>query len=111
MATYVLSPIYNANTYFDNSGNILSGGMLYAYQAGSTSILQNTYATSTGTPNSNPIVLNSSGRSGAVWLDTSLVYKFVLTDLNGNIIQSTDNVVGITANVPTTPLELSHKDK
>lgn len=62
--------------YVDGSGNPLSGGRLFFYQAGS-STKQNTYTDSTGvTPNSNPVVLNASGEpSTEIWLTVGQIYK------------------------------------
>jgi hypothetical protein len=58
-----LSPIGNGQQFFDNNGVPLNGGLLYAYQAGSSTPLA-TYTDINGTvANSNPIVLDASGRS------------------------------------------------
>jgi len=95
MASVSLCPIYNASTILDNNGNILTGGFLYTYIAGSTSALQTTYQDSAGTtPNTNPIVVNSSGRlNSEIWIDTTKTYNFVLTLADGtSVLQSTDNV-------------------
>lgn len=66
---------------FDNSGNLLSGGKLYSYQAGTTT-LQPTYTDSTGLiQNANPIILNAAGMpsniNGTVGIFlTTAAYKF-----------------------------------
>lgn len=64
--------------FLDVNGNPLSGAKLFVYIAGTTT-KTNTYTTSAGvTPNSNPIVLDSAGRSPyGIWLDASVIYKFV----------------------------------
>jgi len=81
--------------FFDNSGNVLTGGKLYTYQAGTTTP-QASYTTSAGdVARTNPIVLNAAGRvpdSGEIWI-TSQAYKFVLTDANDVLIATYDNVV------------------
>ena len=62
----------------DNSGNPVSGGLLFTYQAGTTT-KQATYTSSSGaTPNTNPVVMNSRGEA-QVWLDVTLDYKFVFS--------------------------------
>lgn len=96
-----LPPVINPQ-YFDNNGLPLAGGKIYTYQAG-TSTPQATYTDqSGGTPNTNPVVLDSAGRC-SMWLDPSLSYKFVFTDSAGNTIKTVDNVVGLlTANAVTT---------
>jgi hypothetical protein len=92
-----LSPLAGAGwQFFDNSGVILSGGLLYTYAAGTTTP-QTTYTSSSGaTPNANPIVLNSAGRIATdVWLTTGQSYKFVLKTSTGTTIGTYDNVSGI----------------
>ena len=72
--------------FFDNNGAPLTGGLLFAYAAGTTS-KQSCFTDSTGdTALPNPVVLNSRGEvapsatsaSCGLWLDPSLEYKFVL---------------------------------
>jgi len=77
---YTLAP-YDQRQYFDDNGNPLAGGFVYTYLSG-TSTPATTYSDSTGTPNSNPIELDSSGRTQAIYLD-ALSYKFVLKDADG----------------------------
>ena len=74
-----LSPVGNSQQFFDNNGIPLSGGLIYTYQAGSSTPLA-TYTDVNGTTaNANPIVLNSSGRlDNEVWLTYGYFYKFVL---------------------------------
>jgi hypothetical protein len=97
-----LSPVGGvAAQFFDNSGNVLTGGKLLTYLAGTTTPAV-TYTTSAGSiPQPNPIILNASGRvpgSGEIWLTDSLVYKFVLTDSNDVLIATYDNITGINSN-------------
>jgi len=91
-----LSPIGNSEQFFDNNGIPLSGGLLYAYQAGSSTPLA-TYTTISGTvANANPIVLNSSGRlDNEVWLTYGYFYKFVLQTATGTLLGTYDNIYGI----------------
>jgi hypothetical protein len=64
MATVNFSPFAGAGAqFFDNNGVMLSGGLLYTYAAGTTTP-QATYTSISGdVANTNPIVLNSSGRT------------------------------------------------
>ena len=91
-----LSPIGNSEQFFDNNGIPLSGGLLYTYQAGSSTPLA-TYTTINETvANANPIVLNSSGRlNNQIWLTYGYFYNFVLQDSSGNLIGTYDNIYGI----------------
>jgi hypothetical protein len=96
MAVVYISPVGGvAAQFFDNSGNVLTGGKLYTYQAGTTTP-QASYTTSAGNvARTNPIVLNAAGRvpdSGEIWI-TSQAYKFVLETSTGVLIATYDNVV------------------
>lgn len=91
-----LSPLGGAGwQFFDNNGVPLSGGLLYTYAAGGTTPLA-TYTTQTGNiANSNPIVLDSSGRPpNEIWLNGNYNYKFVLQNSSGSQIWSMDNLGG-----------------
>lgn len=79
--------------FFDNNGNVLSGGKIYTYEAGTTTPLV-TYTSSTGiTAHTNPIVLDSAGRvpGGEIWNQLQL-YKFVLKTSAEVTIATYDNV-------------------
>lgn len=100
-----LSPVGGAAAqFFDNSGNVLTGGKLYTYSAGTTTP-QTTYTTSAGNIAwSNPIILDAAGRvsgSGEIWLSDGLQYKFILRDSNDVLIATYDNVKGINQSVFT----------
>ena len=83
--------------FFDNSGVILSGGLVYTYAAGTTTP-QASYTTSAGnTAHTNPIVLDSAGRvasGGEIWLTDAVAYKFVLKTAAAVTIATYDNVTG-----------------
>lgn len=87
MAQPILSPVF---AWFTSAGLPASGYKLNTYFAG-TSTPQATYTDSTlGTPNANPVVLNSQGYA-PVWIGSG-TYKFVLTDSLNNVIWTADNV-------------------
>jgi len=98
-----LSPIGNGINFLTNTGLPLAGGLLYTYQAGSSTPLT-TYTTINGTvANTNPIVLGTDGRlPSEMWLTYGYFYKFVLEDANSNLIASYDNIYGILGTVPAT---------
>lgn len=81
---------------FDNNGDPLSGGLIYTYEAGTTTPWA-TYTSEAGTtPNANPIVLDSAGRTPAeIWLDAGYAYKFVVRNSAGVLIGTYDDVPGI----------------
>jgi hypothetical protein len=97
-----LSPVGGAAVqFFDNSGNVLTGGKLYTYLAGTTTPTP-TYTSATGTTfHSNPIILDAAGRvpaGGEIWLADNTQYKFVLKDANEVLIGTYDNLIGINSN-------------
>jgi len=96
-----LSPYGGVGAQFlDNAGNVLTGGKIETYAAGTTTP-QATYTSSNGgTPHSNPIILDASGRvpGGEIWLTDGLSYKFILRDANDVLIATYDNVTGINSN-------------
>jgi len=91
MATTLLSPTPKLQ-FFDANGAPLAGGLLYTYEAGSTTPLA-TYTDSTGvSANTNPIVLDSRGEAN-VWLEGA-TYKFALYTSVGVLIWTVDNING-----------------
>jgi hypothetical protein len=96
MASVNLSPLFNAITNFDQYGNIVANGMIYTYQAGSSTPFT-TYTDSSGVvANTNPIVLGPDGKlQNELWLQAGFDYKFILTDANNNVIDTYDNIGGI----------------
>lgn len=81
--------------FFDDNGNPLSGGLLYTYEAGTTTP-QTTYTDSNGNvANANPIVLDAAGRVPyQVWLIGTATYKFILKTSTGVTVWSEDDVPG-----------------
>jgi len=93
MATTSLAPTPKLQ-FFDANGAPLAGGLLYTYEAGSTTSLA-TYTDSTGvSANINPIVLDSRGEAN-VWL-SGAIYKFALYTSAGVLIWTVDNINGST---------------
>lgn len=83
-----LAPIARQR-FFDNNGLPLAGGLLYTYDAGTTTP-KATYLDRSGTANTNPIVLDANGYCD-VWLDSGF-YKLVLKDSLGNTLWTKDQV-------------------
>jgi hypothetical protein len=102
MASVLLSPYGVGQQFFDDNGVPLAGGLIYTYQAGSSTPLV-TYTDNGGTiANANPIVLDASGRTPQqIWLLTGYSYKFVLQNANAVLIQTLDNIYPILQNAPT----------
>ena len=102
MASVLLSPVGNGQQFFDNNGVPLAGGLIYQYQAGSSTPLA-TYTTVNGTvANPNPIVLDSSGRCpNEIWMQTGYSYKFILQTSSAVTLQTLDNLYPILQNSST----------
>jgi hypothetical protein len=94
-----LSPVGGAAAqFFDNSGNVLTGGKLYSYLAGTTTPAP-TYTSNTGiTYHTNPIILDAAGRvpsGGEIWLTNGVLYKFVLTTSTDVQLWTVDGLSGL----------------
>jgi len=101
MASVLLSSVGVGQQFFDNNGVPLSGGLIYTYQAGSSTPLV-TYTDNGGTTaNANPIVLDSSGRvPNEIWLLQGYSYKFIVQSSTGTSLITLDNLYGILQNAP-----------
>jgi hypothetical protein len=75
----------------DNNGDLLSGGKIYTYAAGTTTPLVS-FSDSSGAANTNPVILDSAGRA-SVFITPDTGYKFVLKDASDNILLTVDNIV------------------
>lgn len=93
MTVAYLAP-FTRQKFFDNNGAPLAFGQVTSFAAGTNTPIA-TYTDSTGgTPNANPIILNSRGEAN-IWLLPNIAYKFLVTDSLGNTIPGypIDNVV------------------
>lgn len=101
MASVLLSPVGNGQQFFDNNGLPLAGGLIYQYQAGSSTLLT-TYTTNNGiVANANPIVLDASGRPpNEIWMQAGYSYKFIIQTSAGATLQTLDNLYPILQNAP-----------
>ena len=96
-----LCPVFQEPQFTDN-GEFLAGGLLWFYEAGS-STLAISYTDIGGTvPWTNPIVLNSRGEcAGTIWLDQNTSYRITLESrpaygqTHGVVITEHDNITGI----------------
>lgn len=75
--------------FLDKDGEPLNAGLVYAYDAGTTTPRDTYTDKAGGTANANPVVLDSAGRA-EIWLSGS--YKFVITDSAGELIDTEDNI-------------------
>jgi hypothetical protein len=81
--------------FFDNVGNILAGGKIYTYEAGTTTP-RATYTTASDSAfHTNPIILDSAGRipnGGELWLQIGVGYKFIVKTSDETLIASYNNI-------------------
>ena len=94
MATKLLSPVANEQQ-LDNLGNPLSGGTISVYYQ-NTLTLASIYANVGGSPLTNPITLDSSGRipNGQIYLDLNFGYDIVIKQ-GTTTLESFSGVVGL----------------
>lgn len=79
--------------FFDNAGAPLAGGLLYTYQAGTTTPLTVYQDVNGVTPWSNPVVLDSAGRiPGEIFPPASVSMKQVLKTSAGVTLWTADNI-------------------
>lgn len=80
--------------FVDGTGAPYAGALIYAYASGS-STPQDTYSDSDLDPshvNANPVQADADGRFGAIYLDPTKAYKFVIKSLVGATIFTQDEV-------------------
>lgn len=98
MPTVNLAPTFGVGWQaLNNSGQVLAGGKVYTYAAGTTTPVA-TYTTSAGNvAHANPIVLDSAGRVAAneIWLITGTQYKFIVKTSTDVEIATYDNISGV----------------
>jgi hypothetical protein len=89
-----LSPV--GKQYFtDSNGAPLSGGKVSTYLAGSSTPATTYSDSALTTANSNPIILDSSGRC-TIYLQSSS-YKYVVQDAADRLIWTQDNIASVAA--------------
>jgi len=103
MPSVLLSPVGNGQQFFNNNGIPNAGGLIYTYQAGSSTLLS-TYTTVNGDiANTNPIVLDAYGRTPSeVWMQTGYSYKLVIQTASAVTLQTLDNIYPILQSASTT---------
>lgn len=80
-------------TILDNNGRPVGGGKLNFYEAGTTTRLDTFSDEGLTIANTNPVVADSAGRFGDIWLREQN-YKVVLTDADDITVWSADPVKG-----------------
>jgi len=76
----------------DSNGDPLNAGELYFYEAGTTTPYDTYSDEALATPNANPVVADSAGLFGEIYLDPDQAYKIVLKDSDGNTIYTVDDI-------------------
>ena len=101
MPSVLLSPVGNGQQFFDNNGIPNAGGLIYTYQAVSSTLLT-TYTTVNGTiANTNPIVLDAYGRTPSeIWMQVGYSYKFIIQTASAVTLQTLDDLYPILQSAP-----------
>ena len=90
---YSLSPLLKPRFFVNATNKPLVGGKLYSYLA-ETTTPATTYSNDTGTPNTNPIILDANGECN-LYLDDDKVYRLILKDANDVTYFDKDRVSSI----------------
>lgn len=95
--------------FLDQNGHPLAGGAVTYYQAGTQNKVTIYADIALDTPLPNPVPLDAAGRPATgsgptpIFFDPSRAYKQVLTDAQGRIIWTADNIVSPGSGVPGPP--------
>jgi hypothetical protein len=90
MANRFVSP---EQQFFNFAGQPYAGGQLFFYISGTSTPTPTYQDEGLTTPNSNPVVLDSAGNAGNIFLNPSILYKVVLEDSNNNVVWTFDPVI------------------
>lgn len=77
---------------FDDYGEVLAGGFIYTYEAGTDTPLVTYQDLAGATPNANPVELDAAGRA-TVRVTDGVAYKFIVKDSDLNTVETIDNIV------------------
>lgn len=91
--------------YFTAGGIPLVGGKVYTYAAGTTTPLATYTDAAAGTPNTNPVILDSRGEASIFF--SAVNYKIVVKDSLDSTIWTQDNLAGDVAGKLRTDLAAS----
>lgn len=77
----------------DSSGDPISGGLLYFYEAGTTTPLATYSDEALSSANANPVVCDSNGWCGEIYLKTDEAYKIVFKNADASLtLYTVDNI-------------------
>lgn len=117
MSEAYLCPVLSG-PQLDDNGNPLSGGLIWTYDAGTTTPAA-TYTADDGLiAKTNPIVLSARGETSSIWLKAGKPYKLILEtapaagQTHGTVLQTWDDVTGVNdpAYLSGTPTWIQYAD-
>lgn len=100
MAAYTLSPSPFQKFFLTDGITPAANGRVYTYLAGLT-VQTTTYQNSTGTPNSNPIILDGTGQCSIFLAPGSYAYAVYAAptlpndNISGGLIETQDNIASV----------------
>jgi hypothetical protein len=77
---------------FDDYGEVLAGGFIYTYEAGTATPLVTYQDLAGAVPNANPVELDASGRA-TVRVTDGVAYKFIVKDSDLATVETIDNII------------------
>lgn len=90
MATTFVDVLLQVRDEF--GADVLSGGKIYTYEAGTTTPLTTFQDLAGATANTNPVILDSAGMAVIRQTD-GVAYKWVVYDSDDNLLWSRDNII------------------
>lgn len=90
-----VAPVNPTMTFVSATGAPLASGTVTVYLAGTTTPTNTWQDRAMLSLNTNPVVLDASGRA-TIWLDPTVTYKFLVKDSAGATQYTTDNIAGVT---------------
>ena len=91
--SYSLAPNIKSRFFITGTNKPLAGGLMYTYLVGTTTKAA-TYSDAAGTPNTNPIVLDSDGECN-LYLDDAISYRIILENAAGVTQFDEDRIASI----------------
>jgi len=91
--SYSLSPWLKPRFFITGTNRPLAGGLMYTYKAGTTTNAT-TYSDDAGTPNTNPIQLDSDGQCD-LFLDDAVSYRIILKNSAGVVQFDKDRIASL----------------
>lgn len=86
--------------FIDANGAPIASGKVWTYVSGTTTPLATYTDSGGGTPNANPVILDTAGRA-EIWLTPGSAYTFAVTDANDVAVYTVDGITAVSSDSAT----------